>query len=249
MIKAALPAALLLSATAAHAQDQALPPVTYPALAAHADGAPGFVPAGWTLEQSQTGDLDGDGLPDLALAFHQADPRNIIKNEGGLCGDTIDTNPRILAVALALPGGGYRLAVQNHSLVPRYDSACADDWFGSGGTVGGGMSIVRGTLHVDLGHFMSAGGWSMGTSSFTFRWQQGALRLIGFDYTNAQRNTGEMDTLSINYLTRRVKIAHGRTDSDKEKVSWSTVAAHAPLTIDAVGDGMEFDPDELVSNL
>lgn len=249
MIKATLAAALFLSAAAAQAQDAPLPPVRYPALAATAVDAKGFVPAGWTLEQQQSGDLDGDGLADLALALHQADPRNVIKNEGGLCADTIDTNPRILAVALAVAAGGYRLAAQNHSLVPRYDNACADDWFASGGMFEGGISIQHGTLHVALGHFMSAGGWSMGTATYTFRWQQGALRLIGFDYLNTQRNTGEMDTLSLNYLTRRVKIAHGTIDSDTQKVSWKTLPARVPPTIDQLGNGMEFDPDGLVSNL
>lgn len=246
MIKAALAATLLLPA-AAHAQD--LPPAIYPALAAHADSGPGFVPAGWTLEQSRTGDLNGDGLPDLALAFHQADPRNVIPNEGGMCGDTLNTNPRILAIALAVPGGGYRLAMQNHSLVPRYDNPCADDWFAEDSTGGGGITIERGTLHVRLSLFMSAGGWSMGSSTYVFRWQQDALRLIGFDYVNVQRNSGEMTTLSINYLTRRVKTARGTTDSDKEKISWSTLRAGPLPTIGKVGNGMEFDPDGLVSKL
>jgi len=53
---------------------------------------------------------------------------------------------------------------------------------------------------------MSAGGWDMGYSVFTFRWQQGAMRLIGFDSSNTQRNSGATQTLSINYLTRRVRI-------------------------------------------
>ncbi|MES2443593.1 MAG: hypothetical protein V4574_12250 [Pseudomonadota bacterium] len=249
MIRTALAAALFLAATAARAQDAELPPVRYPALAPHADAAQGFVPAGWTLEQQQSGDLNGDGRADLALAFHQADSKNVIANEGGMCGDTIDTNPRILAVVLAVPGGGFKLAAENHSLVPRYDSPCADDWFAADSTGGGGITIERGALQVRLSHFMSAGGWSMGSSTFTFRWQQGALRLIGFDYVNAQRNTGAMDTLSINYLTRRVKTAHGTTNSDKEKISWSTLPAAPPPTIEQVGNGMEFDPNGLVSNL
>jgi len=242
-------AALLLVPAAAHAQDAPLPPVRYPAIAEHAEDGPGFVPAGWTLEQSQSGDLNGDGLPDLALAFHQADPHNVIKNEGGFCGDTIDTNPRILAVALAVPGGGYTLAMANHSLVARYDAPCADDWFAEDSTGGGGITIERGTLRVRLSYFMSAGGWSMGSRTFTFRWQQDALRLIGFDYLDTQRNTGDLTTLSINFLTRKARIAHGTVESDKEKVRWQTLPARAPLTIDQIGDGADFDPDGLVGKL
>lgn len=248
MIKAVLATALLLP-MAALAQDEALPPVHYPSLPEHAASGKGFVPAGWSLEQSQTGDLNGDGLPDLALALHQADPHNIVKNDGGMCGETLNSNPRILAVALALPGGGYRLAMQNHSLVPRYDSPCADDWFAADSEGGGGITIERGTLRVRLSYFMSAGGWSMGNRTFTFRWQQDALRLIGFDYMNAQRNTGEMTTLSANFAAHKVRIARGTTDSDKEKVRWSALPVRPLLTIGQVGNGTDFDPGGLVSKL
>jgi hypothetical protein len=243
---------ILVSATlfllSAPTQGAKPPPVSYPTLAATAPDAKGFVPRGWKLETQDTGDLDGDGLPDLAFALHQQDTRNIVPN-GPLCGDTLDTNPRILAVALAQHGGGYRLATQNHSLVPRRDNACAEDWFGSEGVTGGGMDVMRGTLRVRLGRFMSAGGWSMGSITYTFRWQQGALRLIGYDYTNVQRNSGEMDTLSINYLTRRVKVGAGSIGDDNLTTRWSMIPAQPLLTIDEVGDGLEFDPNGLVGGL
>jgi hypothetical protein len=93
---------------------------------------------------------------------------------------------------------------------------------------------------------MSAGGWGMGATTYTFRWQQGALRLIGYDYTNVQRNTGEMDTQSINYLTRRMKTSTGSISDDAQKTRWSTIPARPLLTIDQVGNGMDFDPDSLL---
>ena len=88
----------------------------------------------------------------------------------------------------------------------------------------------------------------MGSTVFTFRWQHGALRLIGYDYTNVQRNSGKMDTLSINYLTRRINIAQGSV-SDDLKTRWSTIASQTLLTIDDVGDGLEFDPDGVIGRL
>ena len=44
---------------------------------------------------------------------------------------------------------------------------------------------------------MSAGGWGMGRTVFTLRWRENALRLIGFDVQNTQRNSGETSSLSI----------------------------------------------------
>lgn len=231
------------------APQDALPAVSYPVLASTAASARGFVPRGWTLETSVAGDLDGDGKPDLAFTLHMADPANVLKNEGGFCGETIDTNPRILAVALAQPKGGYRLVVQNHALVPRRDNACADDWFASDGEMGGGLAIARGNVVVTLGRFMSAGGWGMGRTAFTLRWREGALRLIGFDVENTQRNSGETSSLSINYLTRKVRIAHGSIDSDAEKVRWARLPGKALPAIDAIGDGLGYDPGGLVGKL
>lgn len=240
--------ALLLAAAVSSSQDDP-PAVRYPVLAADAASALGFVPGGWALESSATGDLDGDGRPDLAFALHMTDPANILKNEGGFCGETIDTNPRILGIALAKPGGGYRLAAQNHSLVPRRDNACADDWFSSDGEMGGGLAITRGNVVVTLGRFMSAGGWGMGRNVFTLRWKDGALRVIGFDVMNVQRNSGETSALSINYLTRKVRMEHGTTDSDKVKIRWSQLPGTTIPAIDAVGNGLDYDPAGLVGGL
>lgn len=192
----ALSAVLTLSLPA----QEALPDVSYPMLVPTASDAQGFVPTGWTLEAQQTGDLNGDGLPDLAFALQQQEPRNIVST-GVICGETVDTNPRLLAVALAQRRGGYHLVVQNHTLIPHYDNACAEDWFSGEGVAESGLEVTRGAVRVRLGRFMTAGGWGMGSTTYTFRWQHEALRLIGFDYTNVQRNTGETDTLSVNYLT------------------------------------------------
>ncbi|MEP9358840.1 hypothetical protein [Sphingomonas sp. KR3-1] len=223
------------------------PTVRYPALPAAAARAQGFVPVGWVLESSESGDLDGDGKPDLAFVLHMNDPANVLKNEGGFCGETIDTNPRILAVALAQPGGGYRLVAQNHALVPRRDNPCADDWLAADGEMGGGIAIARGNVVVTLGRFMSAGGWGMGRTVFTLRWKDRALRLIGFDSENTQRNSGETSSLSVNYLTRKIRIAHGTIESDAEKVRWARLSGAGLPTIDAIGDGLEFYPEGLAS--
>lgn len=227
---------------------QDLPPVTYPELPATAADAEGFVPKRWKLETRASGDLNGDGLPDLALALKQDDPANIVANRA-ICQDRIDTNPRILAVALAQRGGGYRMVVQNHTLVPRYDNSCAEDWFDPEGISGGGLTLERGTVRIRLGRFMSAGGWGMGGSDFIFRWQDNGLRLIGFDYSNTQRNSGETQKLSVNYLTRRVQTVRGSIESDKEKTSWSRLPPGPLQTIDQIGDGTEFDPHGLVGKL
>jgi hypothetical protein len=237
-MRIALPALPALLSPAAAAQD--LPPVSYPALPAEAATAEGFAPKGWRIEALAEGDLDGDARADLALVLRSRDPANILREES--CEKEFDTNPRMLAILLAKPGGAYRLAVEDHALIPRRDNACQVDPFSA-------VAIERGMVRIAFERMMSAGGWDAGMTTFKWRWRDGALRLAGFDYSNVRRNTGEMSLLSINYLTGRVKITTGNIESDREKVRWTTLRSRRAPTIGEVGDGLAFDPEKLVSKL
>jgi hypothetical protein len=208
----------VLSSTAAA---QELPPVEYPRLPGSSATEQAFVPKGWRIEARALGDLDGDRRPDSALVLRGTDPANVIAE--GTCEERLDTNPRIVAVLLAGPEGGYRLAGETHELIPRRDNACQVDPFSDPGQI----AIEGGTLRIDLERMMSAGGWDMGTTTFRWRWRDGQLRLIGFDYSNVRRNTGALTLISINYLTGRVKISTGNIGIDREKVRWTKLTAGA----------------------
>jgi hypothetical protein len=226
-------------ATAAAAQE--IPPVDYPRLPAAAATEQGFVPKGWRIEARASGDLNGDRKPDSAIVLRSTDPANILRE--GICEERFDTNPRILAVLLADPGGGYRLAAESHELIPRRENACEVDPFSDPAQI----AIEAGTLRIDLERMMTAGGWDMGNTRFDWRWRGGALRLAGFDYSNVGRNTGAMRLVSINYLTGRVKIGTGNIADDGEKVRWTRLRDRRAPTLAEVGDGLAFDPDGLLS--
>jgi hypothetical protein len=236
--------AALLCAIPATAQELRIPKVRYPALPARGATAAGFVPTGWRIDRRAEGDLDGDGRADLALVLRDTDRRNVIANSG--FGERrFDTNPRLLMILLAVRDGrGYRLALTNHSLIARRDNPSQMDPFAPGESK---MRIVRRTLKIQLQRFMSAGGADAGPTSFTFRWQGDTLRLIGFEMSNVQRMTGETSSVSIDYLTRRMRLGSGRIEDDADRVRWKTLPPRPLLTIDAVGDALEFDPEHAVS--
>lgn len=234
-------AALLVCFAATTAQALDAPAASYPSLPRQAAAAEGFVPPGWRLETKVEGDLNGDGKPDLALVLRDTDARNVVANPDGLGPDSLDTNPRILAVAFARAGGGYALALENHTLIPRHTDPVLDDPFDS--IARSGLEVARGTLRLRLGVFASAGGWSMATIATTFRWQNGRFELIGYDRTETNRGSGEIDGLSINYLTRKAKRTRGTIESDAETARWETLPRRPLLGLDEVGDGLEFDPD------
>lgn len=239
-------AALPLLADAATGQELVIPDVSYPPLPAAAANAEGFAPSGWRVETMASGDLNGDGAADLAFVLRMQDPANILVHDG-FGNNPFDTNPRILAVAFAAAGRtGYRLAVENRVLISRRTNPSQEDHFGD---FSDGIRAAGGTLRVSLHRFMNAGGWDAGPMHFTFRWQDNALRLIGYDYANVQRNSGCHTSLSINYLTRRVRTSLGRNDSDAEQVRWTRLPARPLLTIDGVGDGLEFDAHGAIGRL
>jgi hypothetical protein len=231
----------LLGLLAAPAPAQELPPVDYPRLPHASANAQGFIPKGWRIEARAAGDLDRDGKADLALVLRGTDPANVIREE--MCEERLDTNPRIVAVLLATPRGGYRLAADSHELIPRRDNPCQVDPFSDPGQI----AIEAGTLRIDLERMMSAGGWDAGTTTFRWGWRDGALKLIGFDHSSVRRNTGALTIVSINYLAGRVKIRTGNVGTDREKVRWTTLHSRRMPTLDDIGDGLAFDPEDLVS--
>ncbi|GBD49047.1 hypothetical protein [Methylopila sp. Yamaguchi] len=233
MIRAVVFAAFAALASPALALDEP-PAAPIPTLAATGSALEAFAPPGWRVETKAEGDLDGDGRPDAAFVLRATDPRNVLKNEG-LGSPQLDTNPRILAVALRRPAG-YALVTQNATLIPRHVDPVMDDPFGDRE-----LSIERRAVKVGLAVFMSAGGWDMSRIAFTLRLDGEELRLIGYDRSTVARNTGAMQTLSVNYLAGRMSRGKGSIESDAMKTVWSKAARRGP-TITQIGDGLEFDP-------
>ena len=230
---------LFLAAAPASAEELVIPEVSYPMLQASAASAAGFTPAGWALEQSVTGDLNADGADDLVMLLRMADAKNIVANTGGMGKDPFDTNPRILAIAFADASVGYRLALQNHSLIARRADPALEDPVDSLDS----LAIERGAVKVRLNFFMSAGGWTIFNATYRFRHQNGRFELIGFDKVTTQRNTGDLRIVSINYPAGVAKIETGTIDSDVGKITESTLPKNrTPLTMETIGDGLAFDP-------
>lgn len=218
-----------------------IPAACYPQVPAQGNAVGDFVAPGWRVEAQTQGDLNQDGVADIALILHGTDRAKILRNED-LGESELDTNPRVLVVLWGRQGGGYTLALLNHKLIPRHINPMQDDVFD--GTVEGGLEIERGSLRLGLGVFYNAGSWEMSNITLRFRWQQGQWQLIGYDRNTTRRNTGDTDALSINYLSAQAKRVQGRSDSDVEMVSWRRLQRQPLLTLEQIGDALEFEPLE-----
>ena len=84
----------------------------------------------------------------------------------------------------------------------------------------------------------------MGGTTYTFRWQDGGFKMIGFDRDSTMRNSGETEEVSINYLTGKKILKTGSIENDKQKVSESRIANKPLIDLTAIDDGLMFDPDE-----
>lgn len=227
-----------LFTVSASAQELVIPKVTYPALPKEGATADAFVPKGWKLERQQRGDLNKDGQDDLLLLLRMDDAKNILKNDG-LGQNPFDTNPRVLAVAFGSGAGKpFTLVLEDHALIARTEDPVMEDPVGDEGAV----AIERGTLKVTLSLFSSAGSWSAGNSTFRFRHGLRGFELIGYDRVSTQRNTGEVEEISINYLTGKVRISTGTIEDDKLKDKWRKIPKKKLLLLEAIGDGLAFDP-------
>jgi hypothetical protein len=222
----------------ASAQEQEIPPVNYPVLPAQAAEANGFVPQGWLIDSKSEGDLNKDGLVDILLVLRGNDPKNVLKNQGYGASE-LDTNPRMIAVAFAGgEGKPYTLALQNHTLIPRHEQATLDDPFDNTSP----PTIARGAFSISLGMFANAGGWDMSNSTLTFRYQNSRFELIGFEESTVRRNTGAMTNTSANFATGKIRIDTGNIQIDKPKTVWKTLPKEPLLSIDEVGDGLNYYP-------
>lgn len=200
--------------------------------------AKGFVPKGWKLEKTATGDLNGDKITDVAIVIHSDDPKLIVgKSEGDLGRDTFDSNPRSVIVALGKKGGVYRLIGANHVLIPRVDDSVIDDPFEMQD-----ITIKNGVLTLSIRLWSSAGSWSTSSTAFTFRYRDGGMWLIGYDNDHIHRGSGDQTVTSVNFLTGRMSVGEGSIEHDRVKTRWTRIGIQPLTRFDAVPNGWKFDP-------
>lgn len=228
----------LFPGTAAQAQFD-LQPAPTPKVATVAETAEEFVPKGWMLEKQVHGDLNADGHNDLAMVIRGADPK--LDMDVGKTGTReVNTNPRSLLVALGGEEGGYaayELVASNHVIIPRIENDILDDPFGEGE-----LEIKNGALKLTIRFWSSLGAWETGPTTFTFRYRDKAMRLVGYDDDKTHRSTLDETSISVNYLTGRMHISKSNQDGKTLVDRWTKIGRKPLRRLDDIPDGWKFEP-------
>ena len=158
-----------------------------------------FIPKGFVAFDTIYGDLNKDNLEDCVLIIKGTDKSKIVKDESR---GQLDRNRRGIIV-LFNKNNSYELAVKNY------------DCFSSENEDGGvyyapelSVEVTKGKLDVSYGH------GRYGYWSYTFRFQNNDLELIGYDSTSSNGPVIDSD-VSINFLTR-TKIVNVNTNENAE---------------------------------
>ena len=216
--------------------------IKYVALALVLVGTPAFsstpssfdvlIPAGWKLISTATGDLNRDGVEDVALVLEETNPSNIKPNDG-LGPPVLNLNARRLLVLVGT-SNGYRKAFSRDDLLPAENQegmGCLDDPLNNGG-----VAIVGDKLSIELQDWRSCGSYGVVKEKFTFRLQGTRFRLIGYDRSESSRSTGERSEYSTNYLTGKKKITTGLNDfhDPKPEVYWKRLPSKSAFFLDEI---------------
>jgi hypothetical protein len=189
---------------------------SYPSINNQGKDLNSFIPNGWTLLDSTQGDLNKDNHKDLVFIIQHKDSVTIIKNYFDY-NDTVLTQPRILIILFYnQTTNQFQLVEQNNSFILNHDNPNMEDPYQD-------ISIDNGVLKIGFHIFMNMGSWRMSDNSYKFHYQDDKFFLFGADYNSVDRGSGETEDRSYNFLTKRVKVATGTIESDKQKIVWRTI--------------------------
>ncbi|RYG66330.1 hypothetical protein EON80_15640 [bacterium] len=202
-------ASLLLTATCAHAQQtKPLAVINVPLLA---DAPVLFAPRGWKVEKTINGDLNRDKVPDAALV--------LVENKAAKDKNGYATERRRALVVLLRTGKGWTRVGFNNSLLLGTSDGGA--FFGVMETPVD-ISILKGVLLID----QENGSREVTQTTHKFRYDAAQKRvfLIGAENVDRDRATGNVTTVSINYLTGVQIKRTFNIEKDGSKVNRSRVS-------------------------
>lgn len=178
----------------------------------------GFIPKGWFLISKKSGDLNSDNKDDLIFVIQKNDNNSFVINHG-FGNDTLNNNPRVLIIAFKdTLSDSFKLMCQNNTFILRHNEPTIEEPFI-------GLDIVKGKITIEFNIFYNVGSWSVTNSVYQFRFQNNKFTLIGVDKHSFMRNSGDSETNSVNFLTKKMSTTIGNefNESIIPKTTWKNI--------------------------
>ncbi len=191
---------------------------TFPEIRKQGKSVTDFIPDGWKIMDSVSGDLNHDPFRDFVIILQHRDSVRMIDFSNDFV-DTLITQPRMVMVVLYdNSSSGFRLSASNDFFIPNHDRDNMQDPFQS-------MTIANGILQFNFSYFAIVGSYEASNLTYKFRFENGDFELIGGEYLDYMRNTGVTDECSYDFLTKKMKWTAGGSMFDERKkgtAQWET---------------------------
>lgn len=194
------------------------------------------IPENWQTIALASGDMNKDKQTDYAVVIQATNKEKIIKEDEYT--PELDSNPKQLLIIWGSKDGTSQLAYTDQSIIPTRDPEIPNmmEPFQS-------ISISKkGVLTVHHQIFMSMGGWEMQNMHFLFRYQDKALKLIGYDHETMHRASGMFEKNSYNLLTQKQQTVSGSMSNPKHKEKWQTFTPRKTWRLGNITSPLEFAP-------
>ena len=164
-------------------------------------GVEELVPQGWSHYEVM-GDMNKDGIADMAVM--------------------VNFNQPMFAIYFGTADGKLKLWKEYGKLLPANENEDCTNNFTFEIT-------TRGVLNITIQPECTQGSYTTEISRYSYRFQNGDFFLIGKETESVQRNTGEAELVSENYLTWKRQVKKSNVFSDTPAVEKWTRLSRKPL--------------------
>lgn len=164
-----------------------------------------FVPANWNVIQRVEGDLNKDGLADVALILEDTDPAHQVKRTGDPVVDLKNFNKRRLLVLFQTRGKQFEAKADRADWIVSTGNSGISCFDNSWSNNDAPLSIKKGQLIVGLNYWTNCSSKSSGRLDYIFRYDGKQFNLIGADGATFSEIRGELTKTSVNFSTRQQK--------------------------------------------